>query len=130
MTDTPQHQTLTIHVPLKLTVRGGRKTIVAATSDSPAPSYRRDESTICALAKAFRWRALIESGHYSSITELAKDKKINESYACRLLRMTLLAPDIVRNVLDGRKDAPLLKDLMQPVSTNWTEQKLAFSQDR
>ncbi len=130
MTDR-SHQTLTVHVPLKLTIRGGRKTIVAATSNSPAPSYRRrDESTINALAKAFRWRALIESGHYSSITELAKDKRINESYACRLLRMTLLAPDIVRDVLDGRKDAPLLKDFMQPVSTNWNEQKLAFSRDR
>ena len=53
---------------------------------------------------------LIEGGEYASITELAKAEKVNQSYACRMLRLTLLAPFIVTNILDGRHaDALMLR---------------------
>ena len=57
---------------------------------------------IKAVARAHRWQAMIESGQCSSISELAKHESINESYASRILRLTLLAPEFVEAVLDGR----------------------------
>ena len=61
------------------------------------------------------------AGH--SITELAEAMKVNKSYACRMLRLTLLAPAIIADILDGRHSADLmLKRLMKPISVRWDEQ--------
>ena len=49
-----------------------------------------------ALARAFRWRKLLETGVYGTIEELAAAEKINASYVSRVLRLTLLAPDMSR----------------------------------
>ncbi|MEY2393659.1 MAG: hypothetical protein QOF94_4 [Acidobacteriaceae bacterium] len=84
-----QPSTITVHVPLKFSVRGGRKTIIGAVSQT-APPTRFDDSILKAIARAHRWRSLIEDGTYATITELAQDKGVNQSYACRLLRLTLL----------------------------------------
>lgn len=56
-----------------------------------------------ALARGFRWRKLLETGVYGTIDEIAAKEKINSSYVGRLLRLTLLAPDIVEAILDGRQ---------------------------
>ena len=58
---------------------------------------------IKAMARGFRWRRLLENGSYSTIKELAVAEKINASYLCRVLRLTLLAPEIVEAILDGRQ---------------------------
>jgi hypothetical protein len=57
---------------------------------------------VIALARAFRWRKLLETGAYGSIEELAAAEKISASYVSRVLRMTLLAPDIAEAILDGQ----------------------------
>jgi hypothetical protein len=70
---------------------------------------------------------MIESGEYASITELAKAEKVNQSYACRMLRLTLLAPSIVTNVLDGRHaDSLMLRQIMKPLPIRWDEQLAAL----
>ena len=80
-----------------------------------------------ALARAHRWRRRIEDGTYASITELAKAEKVNQSYACRLLRLTLLDPGIVTKTLDGQLNpAPTVNELMKPFAPLWTEQARAF----
>jgi hypothetical protein len=117
--------TITVHVPLKFSIRGGRKTILGNFA-RPATRTRFDDSTIKAIARAHQWRSLIEDGAYSSITELAKDKGVNQSYACRLLRLTLLAPDIVEAILDRRNSNLTLNKLMKPLPTNWEQQKAAL----
>ncbi len=66
---------------------------------------------------------MIESGEYASITELAKAEGVNESYACRVLRLSLLAPSIVTGILNGRHGSDvMLKDLMKPLPVRWDEQ--------
>jgi hypothetical protein len=82
-----------------------------------------------ALARAFRWRKLLEAGDYGTIEELAAAEKINPSYVSRVLRMTLLAPDIVEAILDGRHPHELtLALLMKPLPLEWAEQRcFAFS---
>ncbi len=67
---------------------------------------------------------MIESGEHASITDLARAEHINQSYACRLLRLTLLAPDIILEILNGRQSHDLmLKDMLKPLPTDWVSQR-------
>ena len=89
---------------------------------------RQDITLIKALARAFRWRRLLEDCSYSTIKELAAAEKINASYLCRVLRLTLLAPDIVEAILDGRQpEGMTLPGLMEPFPVEWEAQRKAFA---
>src|SRR5262245_23059780 len=92
---------LIVSIPVAFAQQGGRKQIVVPPGAAEwLPRANRCESSLIkALAKAHHWRRLIESGKYSSAAELARSEKINESYLCRVLRLTLLAPDIVTAIL-------------------------------
>ena len=119
--------TVTVHVPMRFSRRGGRKMIMTAASPPVAPP-RIDNALLKALARAHRWRSQIESGEYATITELAKANNVNQSYACRLLRMTLLAPSIVVDVLNGRQNQKLtLENLTKPFPLCWAQQFSAFN---
>jgi hypothetical protein len=120
--DATYQTTITVHVPMTFTVRGGRKTILSDAAPAP-PQPRIDNALLKALARAHRWRRMIESGEYTSISELAKTEGVNQSYACRMLRLSLLAPSIVTAILDGRQDSDvMLKELMKPLPVRWDEQ--------
>lgn len=111
--------TLTVLVPLKFERNGGRKTIISSMPYTPPPP-QHDNALIKALARAHRWRLMIETGQFASITELAKAERINQSYACRLLRLTLLAPEIVQRILDGTQPQNIqLKHLLRPLPVQW-----------
>ncbi len=122
-------ETLTLRIPMRFQRHGGRKLIVGPDGEenwAPLPTGP-DATLIRALGRAHRWNRLIENGTYSSIKELAAAEKINDTYVCRILRLTLLAPDIVEAILDGRQPKILqLKDLMGGISTDWSEQRRAL----
>jgi hypothetical protein len=122
----PKHQsppaTITVHVPLRFTVRGGRKTIVIGHGSHKAPKTRFDNSIAKVLARAFRWKQKLDDGTYATMVELAKAERINESYVTRLVRLNLLAPDIVEAALDGRTQLTV-QDLTESLSPIWTEQR-------
>jgi hypothetical protein len=120
---------LVISIPVSFLQRGGRKQIVVppGMADWQPRANRCDNSLINALAKAHLWRRLIESGKYSSAAELSRAEGINESYLCRVLRLTLLAPDIVEAILDGRQPRTLeLQSLLKPLPTDWGSQRKAL----
>lgn len=101
---------------------GGRKQVITPDGASArvSPRARIDSTMIKALARAFRWRRMLEDGSYSTIKELAAAEKINASYLCRILRLTLLAPDLVVAILDGRQPEELtLPGLMEGVAVEW-----------
>jgi hypothetical protein len=58
-----------------------------------------------AIVQAFRWREMLENGTHATIAEIAAAEKINESYDDRVLRLTLLAPEVVEATLNGRQPA-------------------------
>ena len=117
--DATDQTTITVHVPMTFTVRGGRKTILSDAVPAP-PQPRIDNALLKALARAHRWRRMIESGEYGSITDLAKAEDVNQSYACRILRLSLLAPSIVTTILNGRLDSDvMLKQLMAHQEIEW-----------
>lgn len=117
---------LTVSVPFAVRKRGGRK-LAMVPEDVAAwalPVPRIDNTLVKALARAFRWQRMLESGRFASVTELAEAEKINQSYLCRVLRLALLAPDIVEAILDGRPPAGLqLSLLLGPLPSEWTEQR-------
>jgi hypothetical protein len=118
-------RTLIIRVPLPPKHRGGRKFVVGP--GGIAWTGRRvvvDNTIVKALGRAHRWKAMLESGEYGSMTDLAKAEKINLSYLCRVLRLTLLAPDIAQALLDGKHACRLqLSDLLRPIPVIWAEQQ-------
>ena len=95
-------------VPFAIRKRGGRKLVLVPGGTDTVPDRPRvDNAMVKALARAFRWRKLLEAGAYGTIEELAEAEKINPSYVSRILRLTLLAPDIVELVLNGIHDPSL-----------------------
>jgi hypothetical protein len=122
-------ESLTVQIPFRLRKRGGRKLMVVpegATAWAP-PRARVDNSMVKAIARAHRWRRSIESCEYASITELAAAEQINQSYVCRILRLTLLVPEIVEAMLDGHQQGGLsLATLLEPFPVDWREQRDAF----
>jgi hypothetical protein len=126
----PEKDVVHVRVPFSVRKRGGRKLIVVPAGAAPAPVRQRvDNAMVKALARAFRWRKLLETGDYATIEELAAGEKINSSYVSRVLRMTLLAPNIVENILAGRQPNELtLAVLMRSLPLKWSEQlRVEFS---
>ena len=119
-------RTVTVRVPISIRRRGGRKLVLApdGTNVTAAPVRRHiDNAMVKAIARAFRWREMLESGEYATIREIAAAEKINESYVGRVLRLTLLAPDIVEAILNGRQPAtPQLGALIKRFPIDWQEQ--------
>ena len=126
---TTNDRTLTVRVSLNLKRRGGRK-LVMAPAGEPAwapPRTRVVNALIKALARAHRWKRMLESGEFATVQDLADAEKINPSYVARILRLTLLAPDLVEAILDGRQAAGLqLEDLLTPFPVEWERQREAL----
>jgi hypothetical protein len=129
--DLSEHrETLAVDIPLRIRRRGGRKVMLApdGTIAWAPPRARVDSAMVKAIARAYRWRGMLEQGTYASITELAAAEKINQSYLCRVLRLTLLAPDLVDAILDGRHPSRLqLRTLLNPFPSDWTAQAYYFA---
>src|SRR5690242_8823867 len=92
--------TVTVHMPLTFNKHGGYKIALPDADSTHQP--RTNNALVKALGRAYRWRKQIESGEFASIIELARSQGVNDSYACRLLRLTLLAPHTVVSILDGQ----------------------------
>lgn len=105
---------------------GGRKVIIAPDGDDAwAPAKPRpDETLIRALARAHRWKRMLEEGTFRSAAEIAEVDGVTQSFVNRLLRLTLLAPDIVEAILDGRQSKGLqLEELTDAIPSAWEEQR-------
>jgi hypothetical protein len=118
-------QMLTVRVPLAVRKpRAGRKLILTPGGMAPRGSTAADTTLVKALARAFRWRRMMEAGRYGTIDELAAAEKINSSYVSRLPRLTLLSPHIVEAILDGRQaEAVTLPGVMEPFPVEWGRQR-------
>ena len=85
---------------------------------------RPDKALIRALARAHRWKRMLDEGRYRSAGELAEAEGVTRSFVNRLLRLTLLGPDIIEVILDGRQPTDMtLAVLMRPFAVEWTEQR-------
>ena len=123
---TPIPDTVTLHVPFRVMKRGGRKEM--QLPEGATQSQRTDSTLVKALARAFRWKRMLESGEYATIAELAEREGIAPSYMTRVLRLTLLAPDIIDAILDGKQGPEVtLAQVLEPFPLTWQHQALHFS---
>lgn len=121
---------ITVRVPMTIRQQPGRKTVVTPVVQGalPAVATRADPALVKALARAFRYQKLLDEGRYASISEMATAEKIERGYLGTLLRLTLLAPEIVQDLLDGCAPADLtLPRLLGPFPTTWAEQHVVLS---
>jgi hypothetical protein len=124
-------ETITLHIPLTFTKRGGRKLVVTPDGAEWAPRPRVDNAMVKALARAFRWRKQLDEGVYGTLEDLAKAKGVAPSYVSRILRLTLLAPDLVEEILDGQQPAGLqLDDLLRGGPLDLERQRRAAGEER
>ncbi len=115
--------TMTIHVPFRIVKRGGRKAMIMP--DGLEPAGKPDNTLVKALARAFRWKRMLESGEFASISELAEREGIAFTYMARVLRLSLLSPEIVEAILDGRQGPEVtLARMLEPFPPEWQLQRL------
>jgi hypothetical protein len=121
-------RTVTVSIPVTFLQRGGRKQILTPPGETPwSPAPRVDTALVKAVVRAHRWRQLLESGEYSSSAELARAEKVNDSYLSRILRLTLVAPEIIEAILTGRQPSTFQLDgLLKPLPAVWELQHSAL----
>ena len=126
-------KTVFVEVPMTFKLRGGRKVIILpdGTQGNPLPKATIDNTLVKAIARAFRWQAMLENRTYGCIEDIARVERINGSFVSRVIRLALLAPDIVELVLAGKQPAALtLKGLMAPFPVEWERQREFFLDPR
>jgi hypothetical protein len=119
-------ETLVVRIPMRFQRRGGRKRIVAPDGTELAPATRpQPDGTLAkALARAWRWQKLLDDGVYASVSDIGDAENISKSYVSRILRLALLAPDIIEAILAGRTDqGMILEQLERPLPASWEEQR-------
>jgi hypothetical protein len=126
-------ETIVVTIPMIWKRHGGRKVIIAPDGGDAWASLKQrpDETLIRALARAHRWKRMLEEGKYRSATEIAEAEGVTRSFVNRLLRLTLLSPDIVEAILDGLQPKGLqLEELTGAMPSGWEEQKHRFTFER
>ena len=124
----PMPDTVTLHVPFRVVKRGGRKEM--QMPEGATQPRRTDNTLVKALARAFRWKRMLDSGEFATIAELAEREGIAPSYMIRVLRLTLLAPDIIEAILDGKQGPEVtLARVLEPFPAAWNEQRPRFQAD-
>jgi hypothetical protein len=118
--------TITVHVPMTFRRRGGRKLIIAPDGSAVptvAPRAQIDNVLVKALARAYRWQKLLDAGTYNTIKEIAAKEKMDASTVGDMLRLNLLAPNIIEMILDGRQPPTLqLEKLRKSIPLEWGAQ--------
>ncbi len=121
-------KTMVVTIPISMRRTGGRKKVITPANAAPwSPPARIDNTIVKALARAHRWREMLEKQLFASARELAKAEKINEAYLGRVLRLTLLSPLITEAILSGRlPDGLDLAKLLKPFPLEWDRQEAIF----
>jgi len=116
---------LVIQVPLQIKRRRGRKEVIAPVGfgADDRPPARTNESLATTIARAHRWREVLEAGRYATVRELAQDVGMDHSYVARILRLTSLAPDIVEAIVDGAEPDGLSLEKLYRAPMEWEEQR-------
>jgi len=117
---------LVVQIAMRFQRRGGRKRIMTPDGSAIVPTSKPqpDGTLLKALARAWRWQRMLDDGMYASVSEIGDAENISKSYVSRILRLALLAPDIVEGILAGRTDQTLmLERLERPLPVSWEEQQ-------
>ena len=114
-------------VPLTIKRRQNRKLLIPPAPDAATVTGGFDVPMIKTLGKAFYWKRLIDEGVYSTASHLAHVLKLEPGWVAEVLRMTMLAPDIVEAIFEGRQPRHLnlhtLRGRQDLLPRDWAEQR-------
>lgn len=116
-------------VPLAIKRRGGRTVLLPpAGADTAAPMPRHDLPLLKALGKAFHWQRQIDEGVVEDAAAIAKRERLDRTWVNETLRLTLLAPDLVTAIVEGRQPRTLsLQAVRRGVPVDWVEQRAQYA---
>jgi len=119
-----------VHIPMTFKRRGGRKEIIVPqeyTGKTPVKQQAQN-ALVMAIVRGHIWRNLLESGKVKAIAQIARSNKIDGSYVSRILNLTLLAPDIIEAILDGKEPSGLSLTMLtrRTPPLLWEDQRRAF----
>ena len=117
---------VSINVPMTFRRRGGRKLIITpdGTVGNPTSQPVANNAVVAALARAFRWRKLLNDGVYVNLEDIARKEKLCPPFVSRVMRLTLLSPDIIEAILKDRQPESLtLRKLSKAFPVEWVEQR-------
>lgn len=120
---------ITVRASLTIRRRPRRKTVVTQVQDGSGAALptRADPTLVKALARAFRYQRLLDAGRYASISEMAAAERIEWGYLGSLLRLTLLAPNIIEAIPSGcQTDGLALPRLIERFLLDWLNQRAAL----
>ena len=119
----PDGQTVDVRVPMEFKVRGGRKEIVLPPDAHAAPDVGPPRPIVVALARAYKWQEMLDSGKASSLDEIAQRWDVDRSYAGRITKLTSLAPRVVQALLAGEASGSIsLNVLLRNLPLEWDRQ--------
>lgn len=125
---------VTVMVPMTIRRRGGRKQIIGPDGAPPRTASDTIETgavqaLVEVMARAFRWRRMLEGRRYASIRDLAAKEGVDRTYVSRVLNVTLLAPDVVEAIMDGRaSEGVKLAAISKERWYHWTKRPAADGQ--
>jgi hypothetical protein len=120
---------VTVRIPLAIRNRGGRKIVVSPDGQQTwAPSRPRFDNTLLrAVVQAFHWKKQLDAGQFATVSEVAEAENLNGSYVSHVLKLTLLAPDLVEKILEGRQPVAMqLQPIVRTITECWAEQRRTF----
>jgi hypothetical protein len=108
-------------VPLALRRRDVQRLMQAP----PEAREAHDSTLIEGLARASHWQRLLDSGAMASGSDIARAEGLHHSTVNELLRLTLLAPDLVELLLAGRQPRRMTLMWFQrhPLPVDWMAQR-------
>jgi hypothetical protein len=123
-------------VPWTLVKRGIKKQAITpidaphqflseATREREARAAAQDTSLMRALGLAHHWQRLLDEQRATSVAEIAEAEGMDVTQVRRLLRLTLLAPEVL-GILANSSDVVLEAVMRRPWPSSWAAQKLGF----
>ena len=120
---------LTIHIPVAFKNRGGKKWFVtpAAGTGWVTAKPNRDPDLVRGLVLGHKWWNMLANGKVESINEIAELEKVSRPLVQRRIDMTLLAPDIMDAIMEGRHPLGFsMTSFRNAVPVLWEEQRRVF----
>ena len=107
-----------VSIPITLRESAGRKQIITDQKKFKA----ENDPIVLNIARGFYWQEMIDSGKITNIRELAKIMNVNESYVARIIRLSMLSPEIIHRAIRGTLPPDISLAKLYKLSSRWDEQ--------
>ncbi len=124
--DISNEETINIFVPLEIKRRGGTAMLIMAKNDNPEEDQKYfDETMIKTIAKAHKWKVMIDEGQVSSLADIARKENFGTSYISKVFNLNFLSPRIIERILSGTQPRSLkLQDMTtKEIPDSWQQQE-------